>query len=139
MTGRMNRNIQLKAVTPTKQSASPQVARGMSFSVSLPSPPSCQDKTAANRKKRPTEKPGPNEEIPIAPAEPHDIEMNRAHRGNQRIRAPLRIRLTETKGVSDGKECQQASSDSIKHRWFQGLPPQEISEENITNRTARPA
>jgi hypothetical protein len=59
MTGKMNKNIQLKTVMPTKQIASAQVTRGMSFSVSLLSPPSCQAKTAANRKKRPTENPAP--------------------------------------------------------------------------------
>ena len=136
----MNRNIQLKTVTPTKQIASAQVTRGISFSgFPCSSPPSCQAKTAANKKEEAHGKSRPDEEIPIAPVKSLYIKMNRSHGGDHEIRSPLRIRLTETKRVSDGEECQQASRDSIEHGWFQGLSPQEISEENITNETARPA
>src|SRR5882672_10291513 len=49
--GTMKKYNQHKTVTPPKQIASDQVTTGMSLNVSLLSPPSCQAKTAANRRK----------------------------------------------------------------------------------------
>jgi hypothetical protein len=59
MIGKMKKYIALKTVFPTKVIASPQVTTGRSLKVSRLSLPSCQVKTAANKRKTVTKNPNP--------------------------------------------------------------------------------
>jgi len=57
--GGKKKYFQLKTVTTTKQAASPQGINGITSSVSLLNPPSCQANTAANSRNAVTKYPNP--------------------------------------------------------------------------------
>ena len=55
-----------------------------------------------------------NEEVPIGPAEPINIETSRSHGPDHGIRSPLWIRAAKSKRVSDREKHEQPGSNSIE-------------------------
>jgi len=63
-----------------------------------------------------------NKKVPICPAKPLHVKVNRSHRAKKGVNSPIGIRLAKTECMSDSKKQQKNRRDSIKDWRFQVLP-----------------